>query len=218
MKATRLNTLGENYAVERINKRILENEKPYIPPPINIRKYSYRYKGVYIPKRNVSGIYVIYLIFSMLQQKIINNNRIPDNPYKTRYTPEFRESIRRIKRYSQQTRLLCKHKIETTEQLQKFINIKNRERYVLQKERERIYNKMKYVKTPEKLVELKSERDNISMEIKVIQSDLFLLGCVMKECDEIKRKIITQRELEIRRCELEKSKAPNNTEMRGKEK
>ena len=76
---------------------------------------------------------------------------------------------------------------------------------------------MKTAKSPEKLAELKSERDDLSVEIKVIRKDLFLLDCVRKEREEIKRKIIAQRELESRRHEAEKIKTKNIMKGRGHE-
>jgi len=139
---------------------------------------------------------------------------MPDNHLKkVRYTPEMREAIRNIDRYSKQTLLLCRHKIETLEQLQSLIDVKNQERSALERERIKIYNKMKSAKTSEKLAELKSERDNLSTEIKIIRTDLFLLGDVKKRSIEIRRKLLAQRELDYQRHESEKQK--NKIKERG---
>jgi uncharacterized protein YlbG (UPF0298 family) len=208
-KATRLNTLGDEYTRESIVRRILENEKPFVPKPYKSFKQTYRYKGVCPSRNSVTGVYVIYLIFQMLLRKIVNQNHVPDNPYKTRFTPEMREAVRRIQRYSKQTRLLCKHKIVTPEQLQRLIETKNNERKVFERERVRVYNKMKYAKTPEKLAELKSERDNLSAQIKVIRSDLFIANCAKKEHLEIRRKLLKQHEFDSRLLEIEKHQNKN---------
>ncbi|MCL2013519.1 MAG: hypothetical protein FWG69_00870 [Oscillospiraceae bacterium] len=74
---------------------------------------------------------------------------------------------------------------------------------------------MKSAKTPEKLAELKAERDDLSAKIKDVRADLFLAGGVQKEHREIRGKILAQRELDARRLEAEKSKTQNIMKDRG---
>ena len=213
-KSIRLKTLGEEYTPESIKRRILEKGRPYFPSPLDRKKRYYRFSGNYKSVKAQSGIYIMFMIITMILRKIINHNRMPDNHLKkVRYTPEMREAIRNIDRYSKQTLLLCRHKIETLEQLQSLIDVKNQERSALERERIKIYNKMKSAKTSEKLAELKSERDNLSTEIKIIRTDLFLLGDVKKRSIEIRRKLLAQRELDYQRHESEKQK--NKIKERG---
>ena len=214
-RVTRFHTLGESYTPDRITRRILEQGRPYIPPPSKIQTRHYRYKGSFQNMKSVSGIYIMYLIFAALLQKICMINRVPNHPQKTRYTLELREAIRCMERYSRQTRLLCRHKIQTPEQLQSFIDSRNSQRQELERERSKVYNRMKSAKTPEKLVELRTERDALSAKIKDIRTDLFIAGGVQKEHGEIRRKIAAQRELDARRLEAEKSKAHHKIKERG---
>ena len=214
-QVTRFRTLGESYTPDRIARRILEQGRPYIPPTTKTQTRHYRFNGNFDNMKSVSGIYIMYLIFAALLRKICMINRVPNHPQKTRYTPELRESIRRMERYSQQTRLLCRHKIQTPEQLQNFIDSRNSQRQELERERNKVYNRMKSAKTPEKLAELKAERDALSAKIKDIRADLFLAGGVQKEHGEIRRKIAVQRELDTRRLEAEKSKTHNKIKGRG---
>jgi hypothetical protein len=212
-RVVRLKTLGDDYAPDSINNRILENRIPYIPPPF-VARNQYRYKGKYSSIKSASGVYVTYLIVSLILQKIFNLNKTPNNPQRVRYTPELRQAIRHIQRYSQKTRLLCRHKIETAEQLQGLIDKMNEGKYGLIKERERVYNRMKYAKTPAILAELKSVRDDLSAKLKVIRTDLFLLRDVQKEYKDIKSKLLTQRELSSRFIENEKSKSKTQNNMK----
>ena len=159
--------------------------------------------------QHIGGLCALFLLFTLLLRKIINHNRMLNSLQRTCFTPEMREAIRRMERYSQQTRLLWRHKIETPEQLQNFIDSHNQQRQELEHERGRVYNRMKSAKTPEKLAELKTERDTLSAEIKVIRGELFLAGSAQREHEEIRRKIQAQRELDVRQREQEKSQIQN---------
>jgi hypothetical protein len=65
---------------------------------------------------------------------------------------------------------------------------------------------MKSVKSSEKMEELKSARDELSAQIKAVRKELFIAGCVGKEIDEIKKKVLAQRDYETRLLEAEKIK------------
>ena len=211
-KVTRFNTLGEDYTPERITRRILAQGRPYIPPPVKIRVQHYRYKGSFQNMKSVSGLYVMFLIFTLILRKIINHKRVPNQPQPLRYTPELRAAIRQMEKYSAETRLLCRHKIETSEQLKDFIGAKNQERVSLERARGKVYNKMKSAKTPEKMVELKSDRDKLSAEIKVIRRELFYAGDIEKRHEEIREKLRAQREYQAKQLEQQNPQQNKNKE------
>jgi hypothetical protein len=158
-RGTRFDTLGDNYSRDSIRSRILTNRTPYRNTPSKIQRHSYRYKGIYVDLNSVS-IYITYLILSMFLRKLRYINRIPNNPQKIHYTPELRQALRRIEQFSQQTRFVCRYKIETPEQMQNIITEKNKEQSELNRERGKVYNKMRSAKSPTILEELKSERND----------------------------------------------------------
>jgi hypothetical protein len=212
----RLKTLGEEYTPERITRRILDRYRPFIPPQQKRPEVRhYRYHGSFQNMRSVSGLYVMFLLFVLVLRKIRNINRVEYHPQKQRYTPEMRGAIRRIERYSEQTRLLCRHKIETPEQLTAFIESRNEQRKVLFKEQERVYNRMKSTKTPEQLESLQSERDDLSKQILAVRKELAIATAAQKSAEEIRRKLQAQREFEKQRLEAEKAKQQNKNKERG---
>jgi len=100
----RFNTLGEEYVPERITRRILDNRRYLVPPQKTqkpIVKY-YRYHGSFHNARSTSGLYVMFMLFLLLLRRIRSLNRADYHPQRLRYTPELREAIRRIDRYSEQ--------------------------------------------------------------------------------------------------------------------
>lgn len=213
-KATRLDSLGDDYMPERINRRILDHGFPKrLPPAPHPKVHYYRYRGSFQNMRSKSGLYVTFLLLMLILRKIINYNRVPNNPQPIRYTPELRAAIRQMQKYSAETRLLCRNKIETPEQLKAFIATKNQDRSSLARERCKVYNKMKSAKTPEQKDALVKQRNKLSAEIKTVRRELFYAGDIDKRHEEIRRMIQAQRELNAQRLETEKSKT--KTKERG---
>ena len=101
-----------------------------------------------------------------------------------------------MEKYSAETRLLCRNKIETPEQLKDFIGAKNEQRRELEHQRGKVYNKMKSAKTPEQKAVLVEQRDKLSAEIKTVRRELFYAGDIEKRREEIRQKILGQRKYE----------------------
>lgn len=209
----RLKTLGEDYTPDIINRRILENKRVFVPaqpPKRNIRHYHYQ--GNFVDMRRVSGLYILYLLFTLILRRI--SKRVPNQPQRTVYTPALRAAIRQMDKYSAETRLLWQHKIETPEQLSAFIENRNEQRKTLERERGNVYNRMKSAKTPEKLQKLKSERDELSSQIKIIRKELFYANDVSAQWRDIRDKVRAQRELQARQITQEKLKQQNRKKER----
>ena len=205
----RFKTLGENYTPEIIAHRILANHRPFVPAQQKLPEvHHYRYLGSFQNMESVSGIYIVYLIFTMILRLILY--RAPSHPQRIIYTPELRAAIRQMKKYSAETQLLCRHKIETLEQLTAFIESRSEQRKALEQERSKVYNRMKSAKTPEKLQELKSERDGLSSQIKIIRKELFYANDVFLRSHEIREKLRAQREFQTHQINEEKAKQNKN--------
>ncbi len=195
-QATRFKTLGDDYTPERITRRILEHGRPLIVPAVKPKTRHYRLRGSFRDIRRMDGLSALFLVFTLILLKIINRNRYPDRPQAIRYTPELRASIRLMERYSKETRLLCRNKIHTPEQLAAFAASRRQQRKELEQERVRVYGKMKSAKTPEQKATLVEQRDRLSADIKVLRHELFLVGDIEKRTAEIRQKLKAQQEYE----------------------
>ena len=208
----RFHTLGEAYEPERITRRILDNRR-CLAPPQKIQKPAvkyYRVHGSFYNVRSSSGLYVMFTLFLLLLRRIRSLNRVEYHPQRLRYTPELREAIRRIDRYSEQARLLCRYKIETPEQLTALIESCGKQRKALAEERNKVYNRMRAKSiTPEKLDALKVERNDLSKQLAAVRKELAVANGALTSHEEIRRKLKAQRELAIRRLEAEKTKQQN---------
>lgn len=132
---------GEEYSLENIKRRILENDYIRQERIIPYKVMGYRLfitrdklRKKYKPK----GIVALYYYYKYLLKLYTRNN------IQYKLTPEMRVEVKKMDEYSERIRFLCKYKIETmsdvdnikeqkNEELQKILNIRNRLYYKRQK-------------------------------------------------------------------------------------
>lgn len=175
---------GEEYSLENIKRRILEND--YIRQeriiPYKVMEYRLfitrdKLRKKYKPK----GIVALYYYYRYLIKLYTRNN----TPYKL--TPEMRAEVKKMDEYSERIRFLCKYKIETMsdvdnikkqkqEELQKILNIRNRLYYKRQK------------------LDSEIEKDGVTKEIINVTSGLTKVRKEIKLCYEIYYKVPKMKE------------------------
>ena len=166
---------GEEYSLENIKRRILENDyirqEKIIPYKVIKNKYfttRYKVKKKYKPK----GIVALYYYYRYLLKLYTRNN----TQYKL--TPEMRAEVKKMDEYSEKIRFLCKYKIETMsdvdnvkekkqEEMQKILNARNRLYYERQK------------------LDSGTEKDSVTKEIIDVTSVLAKVRKEIRLCDEI---------------------------------
>ena len=195
---------GEEYSLENIKKRILENdyikqEKIILYKVIGHRRFITRDKlrKKYKPK----GIVALYYYYKYLLKLYTRNN------IQYKLTPEMRAEVKKMDEYSERIRFLCKYKIETmsdvdnikeqkNEELQKILNIRNRLYYKRQK------------------LDSEIEKDGVTKEIINVTSGLTKVRKEIKLCYEIYYKVPKMKE-QIKEVD-EKEKQKINKKEKGK--
>lgn len=190
---------GEEYSLYRIKQRILSHDLvnyediiPYRIPPA--KKYTNKrsFKKVYKPK----GIIALYYYYKHLL------GLYPKYNQSFRLTPEMRADIRKMDMYSEQIRFMCKYKLET---LNRINDVKNEKKEELQKYlncRNRLYYKRKNLKEDD-------DKDLITKQIIAVTSELEKIRKELKMCDVIYDNSIKMRE-NIR--EMEEKEHPKENE------
>ena len=199
---------GEEYSLENIKRRILENDyirqEKIIPYKVIKNKYFTtrdKIKKKYKPK----GIVALYYYYRYLLKLYTRNN----TQYKL--TPEMRAAVKKMDEYSERIRFLCKYKIETMSDVDNVKEQKQEEMKKLLNVRNRLYYKRQKLDSG-------TEKDSVTKEIIDVTS---VLQKVRKEiwlCDEVSdnaRKMEAQIE-EI--DEKEKGKSKEKEEKKLKEK
>jgi len=211
---TRFKTLGEGYTPSAITQRILSNIRPEIPPKKQTQTQGHEsrhftLRGSLLSRRKITGLYARYLHYCYLLGCYPKQREKQQKPL----SPEVREAVRQIHKYSAEARLLCRNRIETTEQLYAFIDGRKKDLGDFEHQRGRVYNRMKSAKMPETVDYLKLERDELSDIIKTIRQELFHARDILARSADIERQIRSEMKMRADRSKSEKHK----NKERGKE-
>lgn len=175
---------GEEYSLENIKRRILENDyvrQERIIPYMVIRHRHFTTRDRIRKKYKPKGIVALYYYYRYLIKLYTRNN----TQYKL--TPEMRAEVKKMDKYSERIRFLCKYKIETMSDID---NVKEKKQEELQKilnARNRLYYKRQKLDN-------ESEKDSVTKEIIDVTSVLQKVRKEIKLCDEIYDKVPKMKE------------------------
>lgn len=110
-----MRNFGEDYAIENIRRRILEQSRPEKPLPETPRKARrYRVNGSLKSTRKITGFRALYFHYCYLLG-IFPKDNPRQNPKRLHFL--LREDLRRLDAISAETKLLARCHIDTAEQL-----------------------------------------------------------------------------------------------------
>lgn len=164
---------GEEYSIENIKNKIC-SRYPTIEEVIKSKTYDKRlfYKGSVKKLRKPKGIIALYYYYCYLLKVY------PKKNLNYKLTSEMRAEVKKMDKYSEQIRFICKYKLETIndidnlkeqkkEELQKILNTRNRLYYKRQK------------------LDNESEKDTVTKEIISVTSVVDKIRKEIKLCDEV---------------------------------
>ena len=199
---------GEEYSVENIKNKIY-SRYPSREEVIKPKTYDKRlfYKGSIKKLRKPKGIIALYYYYCYLLKVY------PKKNLNYKLTPEMREAVKKMDKYSEQIRFMCKYKLETIndidnlkeqkkEELQKILNTRNRLYYKRQK------------------LDNESEKDVVTKDIISVTSAIEKARKEIKLCDEVgdnARKMKEQIK-EMKEREQEKVKVKEKKKIKDKKK
>ena len=203
---------GEDYTVDKIKKRILE-ELP------SKNKYSYKYR-INTPKKDIfhtkykknkrksKGFIALYYHYCYL---------LKTHPRKvrSRLSNFMKEEVERMELYSKEAKFLNINNINTLEDISLFDTLKNREKSELISKREALYRLRKKEIDPDEKERLTKEISDISKEIRFIQEQINIAERIEDRIPEIKEKL--KRITEEREEEIKKSKEREQEKYKFKE-
>ncbi|MCL2426501.1 MAG: relaxase/mobilization nuclease domain-containing protein [Oscillospiraceae bacterium] len=181
----RFKTLGEQYTPSAIKERILANKAPAIPQRAYMQLKRYRLQGSFDTVQKQTGLFALYLHYCYRLGILPEKRKNPPQPLSS----QMRAAIRLARKYSEQTRLLVRNRINTDVELNTFISECRSDIGGLERQRGKVYNRMRSAKTPEDLEKLKTERDALSASIKTIRRELYLSHDILKRSAEVERQL-----------------------------
>lgn len=177
-------TFGEEYSIENIKKRILE-EKSFRVPFIEAYKIkksnNYKYKGKY-KKTKAKGFKALYLHYCYLLKVFPNTKNI-----NKRLPASIRAEVKRMEEISQEAIFLNKNNIETDEELKKYkVDLENELKALLSK-RENLWTLRNKIEDEISKGEMCNDIAQISEKIKTIRHEI-------KMCEDITKRIPKMKE------------------------
>ena len=164
---------GEEYSIENIKNKIC-SRYPSREEVIKPKTYDKRlfYKGHVKKLRKPKGIIALYYYYCYLLKVY------PKKNLNYKLTPKMRAEVKKMDKYSEQIRFICKYKLETIndidnlkekkqKELQKTLNARNRSYYKRQK------------------LDNESEKDAVTKEIVNVTSVVEKIRKEIKLCDEV---------------------------------
>lgn len=169
---------GEDYTLEGIRRRILEQTRATRPLPEPVRKPTrYRVSGNWQCRKKVSGFRALYFHYCYLlgvfpRQKTQNRKRLHFL---------LREDLIKLDAITQEARLLAEHRIDTAQQLTSYNSELESRIAAASAKRKQLYRK-------QRTVAVKSDEaasDEVSTAISVLSKELSQLRREVKLCSDI---------------------------------
>ena len=179
---------GEEYSLESIRRRILEDNPPAIPQEIQLpekKRYVAHVRGN-LPKRKIGGLRGLYLHYCFLLG-ILPKNRPPVSPKQLHFL--LREDLAKLEQISRETRLLCRCHIDTDVQLFSYKESLQEQMAQLSKERQRLRYQCRSIKDEEHLAEVKAEISSLTARIGELRGEVVLCDGIAARSGLIRQKI-----------------------------
>ena len=204
-----LKQFGENYSLENIKKRILEEQplfrhlpQAYLTVNARLDYYNNSKNKLLSKKSNFSFLFLsCEKVFMVGIENALKTNM-------TKYTPELIREIKQMHEYSKQADFLTKYNIKTEAELNAFEKFVYDKMNLLKSERENLWKKQKRVKSAGEKLEIENRIAEISREIFPLIEDLKYCKQIQERMDSYKEEQICHQMLEEKK-EIEKKNYKN---------
>lgn len=185
---------GEEYSVESIRQRIIANDfiprQKIIPYKRTTLKF-YGRKSIFRRAYKPKGIIALYYYYRFLLGLYSKHNM------QHKLTPKMREEVKKMDRYSERIRFLCKYKLETLDNVDELKAKKLREKQDILNARNRLYYKRGKVDN-------ETDKNEMTKQIVAVTTELKRVKKEIRMCNEVTDNVPSMKE-QIRETE-EKSK------------
>lgn len=215
-KATRMYQLGEQYTPRNIAERVFNNpcyvqEEYYklVKPKRKYKRYKvHKYKGSFKSISKMSGIEVLFLALFYFMGLLPK-----EKPHYKPLSPEMKRAVRQMERYSNQTRLIVKEKLNTIEDVKSYISQTEKDIAEITQVRQKYRNKLRNCKDEKQIAEYKQKRDDCTTLLTRYRKYLKTANQIIEDVPKIKE--IVQIEKQTRNEELTQNKEKNKYRDRG---
>ena len=198
----RFDRLGEDYSLDEISYRILENIRRKDPFPEETQRAVRSYRRDHPPRTKSSGIAKLYYYYCYELHIIV---RFPSSVQRVSHF--MREDIRKLDLLDAQTRFLAENNIETYEDLSKYCDQAEKEIGALKLDREQLRNELKRVirKGDEtEILAVKERISTVSRKMQKLRDNIEICGDVEKRAAQLQAEYDS-----LRKNQQEKEELPD---------
>lgn len=178
--------LGEEYTYDAICKRILANDHRKLADKKPKQKATVlRFRGSLKKQRSFKGLRGLYLSYCFKLGILPKDKQVSN----ARLHFLLREDLAKLETINKETRLLCVHKIETSQQLFSYQSKQEEMMKSLVDERKHLRYRLRSVHDDDTKNMLKQKIKNLTVEIGVLRKEVVLCDNIAKRSDVIKTKL-----------------------------
>lgn len=182
----RLRSLGDDYTEHAIKERILQNQLPQRqqPLPLPRRRRAVIVRSTLHIGRKFSGLQALYLRY-LFKMGILSHSRAS-----LKWTSFLlREDLRYLTAITEQTKLLCRHRIVNTDQLTGYLDGLQTELRQGYSSRKMLYNRLRCCQHPEQIESYKSQIAELSRQLAKLRKEVRLCTGILARSDELANKL-----------------------------
>lgn len=207
-KSVRMYHLGDKYLPKNIVDRVFQN--PYyvqdeyyklVKPKKSYSKYKvYKFKGNLKNMKKITGIDVLFLILFRLL------GLIPKRENYKPLSPEMRQEIRKMERYSNEIRLIVTEKIKTVDDVKSYISQTEKDIENVINLRQKYRNKLRNCRDDNLIKEYKIKRDECTTILNKYRKNLKIANYVLEDTPKVKKVIKIEKQMKREQNEIGKTK------------
>lgn len=207
-KSVRMYHLGDKYLPKNIADRVFQN--PYyvqdeyyklVKPKKSYSKYKvYKFKGNLKNMKKITGIDVLFLILFRLL------GLIPKRENYKPLSPEMRQEIRKMERYSNEIRLIVTEKIKTVDDVKSYISQTEKDIENVINLRQKYRNKLRNCRDDNLIKEYKIKRDECTTILNKYRKNLKIANYVLEDTPKVKKVIKIEKQMKREQNEIGKTK------------
>lgn len=197
-KAVRMYQLGEKYLPKNIAERVFQNpcyvqDEYYklMKPKKNYSKYKvYKFKGNLKNIKKITGIDVLFIILFHLL------GLIPKRENYKPLSPEMRQEVRKMERYSNEIRLIVTEKIKTVDDVKSYISQAEKNIDKITNLRQKYRNKLRNCKDVSLIKEYKTKRDECTTILSTHRKNLKIANNILEDIQKVKAVVEIEKQMQ----------------------
>lgn len=207
-KAVRMYHLGDKYLPKNIAERVFQNpsyvqEECYklVKPKKIYKKYKvYKFRGNLKKINKMTGIDALFiLLFHLI-------GLIPKQENYKPLSPEMRQEVRKMERYSNEIRLVVTEKIKTVDDVKSYISQTEKDIENVTNIRQKYRNKLRNCKDDSLIKEYKTKRDECTTILNKCRKNLKTANCILEDTPKVKEVIIIEKQMRREQEDITKAK------------